>query len=47
MIFIFDEWFRFHKNEFNEMPCKLESTENRSRNTRLLALDLGTSIRQF
>ena len=23
-----DELFRSHKNEFNEMPCKLDSIEN-------------------
>jgi len=23
-----DESFRFHKKEFDEMPCKLKSTEN-------------------
>jgi len=23
-----DELFRFHNNKFDEMPCKLDSTEN-------------------
>jgi len=23
-----DESFRFHNNEFDELPCKLDSTEN-------------------
>jgi len=23
-----DELFRFHNDEFDEMPCKLDSTEN-------------------
>jgi len=23
-----DEWVRFHRNEFNEVLCKLDSTEN-------------------
>jgi len=27
-LYYFDVWIRFHNKEVDEMPCKLESTEN-------------------